>query len=54
MGSFLEGIFGINLIYDDLLRLTLMCVHVCVCAREQTIEDAKRAEKLQLVRKCMG
>lgn len=49
MGSFLEGIFGINLIYDGLLRLTLMCVRVCVrarvCAREQAIEDAKKAEK---------
>lgn len=45
MGSFLKGIFGINLICDGLLRLTLMCVHAGGCVREQAIEDAKKAEK---------
>lgn len=56
MGSFLEGIFGINLIYDGLLKLTLMCVcaRASMCARQQAIEDAKKAEKYQLVWKCMG
>lgn len=49
MGSFLEGIFGINLIYDGLLKLTLMCVcaraSMCACVRVNRLLKMLKRQK---------